>query len=68
MQVGQRVKARFRSLPNETTGGDNRFEVRYPLRDAVVSYIHPKGRYITLETLSDGNPVKESFHPNDLRR
>lgn len=68
MTVGQTVQARFITLPNQMTDGDNRFEVRFPLRDAVVSYIHPEGRYVTLETVLDGKRVKESFHPNELRR
>lgn len=68
MTVGQTLQARFMTLPNQDTDGDNHFDVRFPLRDAVVAYIHPEGRYITLETILDGKQVKESFHPDDFWR
>lgn len=67
MTVGQTVRARFRTVPDQCAVENASWEKRFPLRDAVVAYIHPAGRYVTLETILDGKAVKESFHPNDLR-
>lgn len=68
MKVGQTVRARFRSLPDSDAGERATTEKRFPLRSAVVVYIHPKWRFITLATETGGGTIKESFPPMEVIR
>lgn len=68
MKVGQKVWARFKSLPNEFAGHDRSDENKYRAREGVIVYIHPKWRYITLATRTEGGTIKESFLPMDIIR
>lgn len=67
MTVGETIQARFMTLPSCDAGERATWEKRFPLRDAVVAYIHPARRYVTLETILDGKAVRESFRPEDLK-
>lgn len=67
MTVGETIRARFRTMPDSGAGESATFEKKFPLREAVVAYIHPAGRYVTLETILDGKAVRESFCPEDLK-
>lgn len=67
MTVGDTIRARFRTLPNSDAGERATFEEKFPLREAVVIYIHSAGRYVTLETVLDGKSVRESFRPEELK-
>lgn len=67
MKVGQKVKARFMTLPNLDVGNDRSFENTYPIRDGVVTYIHPQWRYITVTADAGYGVVSESFSPMELK-
>lgn len=42
MKVGQTVRARFKSLPNEFPGSERSEENKYRAREGTVVYIHPQ--------------------------
>ncbi len=66
MKIGDKVKARFLTIPENFPGSGQPFEVMFPIRNATVVYIHPKGRYIVAATEVDGNEVRETFRPGEV--
>lgn len=66
MRIGDKVQARFLTIPKNFPGSGMPFEVMFPIRNATVVYIHPKGRYIVAATEIDGKEVRETFRPGEV--
>lgn len=66
MKTGDKVQAHFLTLPENFPGSGQPFEVMFPIRNATVVYIHPKGRYIVAATEIDGIEVRETFRPCEV--
>lgn len=66
MKVGDKVRVRFATLPENSPGSSDPYEIAFPIREAVIVYIHPKGRYIVASTEVDGKEVRETFRKSEL--
>lgn len=62
MEKGDKIMARFMTMPHEYPGSGANDEKRFPICKGTVVYVHPKGRYIVAEC--DG--VRETFFPEDI--
>lgn len=62
MEVGQRVRARFITLPDQNASGHKK-EYIYPIRVGYVAWIHPEGRFVRVKTKVRGGIVAETFRP-----
>lgn len=63
MTVGQQVRARFRTVPVLVEQGRQSDENLYPFRQGTVVWIHPKGRFIAVQTHTAGGDWTETFRP-----
>ena len=63
MTVGQRVRARFRTVPVLVEQGKQSDENLYPFRQGTVVWIHPKGRFLSVKTVVRGGTFTETFRP-----
>lgn len=61
MTIGQTVNARFKTIPNLLKSKSTADEETYPIRTGEIIYIHPKGRFISVQTETAGGPVVEDF-------
>lgn len=66
MEIGDKIQARFLTIPENFPGSGQPFEVMFPIRSATVVYVHPKGRYIVAATEVDGKEVRETFRPEEV--
>lgn len=64
MQKGDMIRARFLTMPEPFPGVGATTDNLYPVRNATVVYVHPKGRYIVAECKG----VRETFFPEDIIR
>ena len=56
------IRARFLTMPEPFPGVGSTTDKQYPVRNATVVYVHPKGRYIVAECKG----VRETFFPEDV--
>lgn len=64
MKKGDRVRARFMTLPAEPYGSSD--GPRHKVRVGTVVYVHPKGRYDVVETQLPFGVVREAFRPEEI--
>lgn len=64
MKVGKGASAVYDGAGG--VSGKARGEKLYPIRTGVVTYIHPKRRYVTVAIMGDGKEIKESFRPEEV--
>lgn len=67
LEVGQKVRVRFRTIADLFCEENKNNDKKYQMREGVVTYIHPKGRYVTVATQTRGGTVTESFAPMDFK-
>lgn len=61
MKIGQEVKARFLTLPTQCGQGKKVLEDIYPIRSGIITYIHPRNRFVCVTTHTGGGDVTETF-------
>lgn len=66
MEVGQRVRAQFKTVPTLVEKGNHSGKNLYPIREGTVIWIHPKGRFLTVRTRTPGGDVVETFRPGEI--
>ena len=67
MKIGQTVEAQFKTLPVERAKSEQSSVELCPIRRGRVTWIHPKGRFITVTTKTLGGDVTENFLPEEVR-
>lgn len=67
MKIGQTVRAKFKTLPVERAKSERSSVELCPMRTGRVTWIHPKGRFITVMTKTLGGYVTENFLPGEVR-
>ena len=65
MKVGQKVICRPVSMGGGQLSRD--LKEQHPLRTGRIFYVHPLGRYVTVEFELAGGRVRESFKPLDVQ-
>lgn len=64
LKLGQKVKAKFLTIvPASETRGTGHAEHKLPIRDGIVTYIHPFDRYVCVSTLTPQGYLTEAFKP-----
>lgn len=63
LKIGQRVRATFVTLSSDPLADH---KALHPERTGVIVYIHPKGRYVMVESAVRGGSVRECFQPGDV--
>lgn len=66
MTVGQKVRARFTTFSALAEHERPKKNELYPIRDGVVTYIHPRGRFLLVQTHARGGDIVESFRPDEV--
>lgn len=66
MKIGQTVNARFKTIPNLLKSKSTADEETYPIRTGEIIYIHPKGRFISVQTKTAGGTITETFQPCEV--
>lgn len=66
MKVGDKVRAQFRTLPDNFPQNGAGDEEKFPIRAGTVVHIHPKKRFVTLAVTVDGKEIRESFLPQEV--
>ena len=67
MKIGQTVRAKFRTRPVERAKSEQSSVELCPMRAGRVTWVHPKGRFITVTTRTKGGDVTENFLPGEVR-
>lgn len=67
MKIGQAVEAKFKTLPVERAKNEQSSVELCPMRTGRVTWVHPKGRFITVTTKTLGGYVTENFLPGEVR-
>lgn len=66
MEIGQTVKARFKTIPSLLKGKSTADEETCPVRTGKVVYIHPEGRFLSVRTHTPGGDITENFRENEI--
>ena len=66
MTVGQKVRARFTTFSALAEHERPKKDELYPIRDGVVTYIHPRGRFLLVQTRTPSGNIVESFRPDEV--
>lgn len=66
MTVGQKVRARFITFSTLADEPRPKKDKIYPIRDGVVTYIHPRGRFLLVQAHARGGDIVESFRPDEV--
>lgn len=67
MKIGQTVRAKFKTLPVERAKSERSSVEMCPMRTGRVTWVHHKGRFITVTTKTLGGDVTETFLPGEVR-
>lgn len=67
MKIGQKVKARFQTLPAQCERGQKSQEDVYPMRSGIITYIHPQNRFACVTVHTGGGDVTEAFKPWEVQ-
>ncbi len=63
MEIGQRVRARFLTVPQMVEKERAKEKDIYPIRLGEIVWIHPKGRLVSVKTTVRGGQITETFRP-----
>lgn len=66
MEIGQAVKARFLTLPSPYMDDKKNTRKDFPIRAGVVTFVHPKNRFVCVTTRAGGLDVTEAFSPLEV--
>lgn len=66
MTVGQKVWARFTTFSALAEHERPKKDELYPIRDGEITYIHPRGRFLLVQTRTPGGNIVESFRPDEV--
>lgn len=66
MEIGQTVKARFKTIPSLLKGKSTADEETYPVRTGTVVYIHPKGRFAAVRIHTPRGDITETFRLDEV--
>lgn len=67
MKLGQHVKARFVTIPKIAEGRRHSIDDTCPIRDCVVTYIHPENRFVCVTLHTGGGNITEAFKPWEVQ-
>lgn len=63
LKIGQTVKARFITIPQTVEGRKRTIDDTCPIRDGVITYIHPQNRFVCVTLHTGGGDITEAFKP-----
>lgn len=67
MKIWQTVEAKFKTLPVERAKSEQSSVELCPIRTGRVTWVHPRGRFISVTTTTLGGDVTETFRPGEVQ-